>query len=139
MARDNTIRLVQTDTVGATDGTWAQVTKKGNMVFISGQVGLDQAGNLVGREDFEAQARQCLDNLEQVLKAVGGSLKDLMMITVFVKDMAQRPIFAQVRDAYFRANPPASTLVEVKRLFMDEVLLEVNGIAVLDEKGHPTL
>lgn len=132
MARDNRVRLVETDKVGATDGTWAQVTRKGNIVFISGQVALDEAGNLVGNEDFEAQARQCLDNLVDVLKAVGGSLKDLMMITVFVRDMAQRPIFARVRDAYFRANPPASTIVEVKRLFMDEVLLEVNGIAVLD-------
>jgi len=132
VARDNRVRLVETDKVGATDGTWAQVTRKGNIVFISGQVALDEAGNLVGNEDFEAQARQCLDNLVDVLKAVGGSLKDLMMITVFVRDMAQRPIFARVRDAYFRANPPASTIVEVKRLFMDEVLLEVNGIAVLD-------
>ena len=108
------------------------MTRKGNLIFISGQVALDKAGNLVGQGDFEAQARQCLDNLVDVLKAAGGSLKDLMMITVFVKDMAQRPIFARVRDGYFRANPPASTIVEIKRLFMDEVLLEVNGIAVLD-------
>ncbi len=133
MARDSSrVRLVETGKVGATDGTWAQVTRKGNMVFISGQVAYDKAGNLVGKDDFEAQARQCLDNLVDVLQAVGGNLKDLMMITIFVKDMAQRPIFARVRDAYFRANPPASTIVEIKRLFMDEVLLEVNGIAVLD-------
>jgi 2-iminobutanoate/2-iminopropanoate deaminase len=132
VARDNRTRLVATENVAATDGTWAQVTRKGNLVFISGQVSYDKAGNLVGRDDFEAQARQCLDNLVDVLTAAGGSLKDLMMITVFVKDMALRPIFARVRDAYFRANPPASTIVEIKRLFADEVLLEVNGIAVLD-------
>ena len=132
MAKESRTRLIETEKVAATDGTWAQVTRKGKLIFISGQVSLDKAGNLVGKDDFEAQARQCLDNLVDVLKAAGGSLKDLMMITVFVKDMAQRPIFARVRDAYFRANPPASTIVEIKRLFMDEVLLEVNGIAVLD-------
>lgn len=132
MAKGDRTRLISTEKVAATDGTWAQVTRKGNLIFISGQVALDKAGNLVGQGDFEAQARQCLDNLVDVLKAAGGSLKDLMMITVFVKDMAQRPIFARVRDGYFRANPPASTIVEIKRLFMDEVLLEVNGIAVLD-------
>ena len=131
MAQGDRTRLISTKKVAATDGTWAQVTRKGNLIFISGQVALDQGGNLVGKGDFEAQARQCLDNLVDVLQAAGGSLKDLMMITVFVKDMAQRPIFARVRDAYFRANPPASTIVEIKRLFMDEVLLEVNGIAVL--------
>lgn len=130
MAKDSRIRLIETDKVGGTDGTWAQVTRKGSLVFISGQVGLDKAGTVVG--GFEAQARRCLDNLVDVLEAAGGSLKDLMQITVFVKDMAQRPIFAKVRDAYFRANPPASTIVEIKRLFMDDVLLEVNGIAVLD-------
>lgn len=132
MAKRERTRLISTDKVAATDGTWAQVTRKGNLIFISGQVALDSAGNLVGKDDFEAQAKQCLDNLVDVLKAAGGSLKDLMMITVFVKDMTQRPIFARVRDGYFRANPPASTIVEIKRLFMDEVLIEVNGIAVLD-------
>ncbi len=132
MARESSTRLIATEKVAATDGTWAQVTRKGKLIFISGQVALDKAGDLVGRDDFEAQARLCLDNLVDVLKAAGGNLKDLMMITVFVKDMAQRPIFARVRDAYFRANPPASTIVEIKRLFMDDVLLEVNGIAVLD-------
>jgi len=132
VAEESRTRLISTDQVASTDGTWAQVTRKGKLVFISGQVGLDKAGNLVGKDDFEAQAKQCLNNLVDVLQAVGGSLKDLMMITVFVKDMAQRPIFARVRDAYFRPHPPASTIVEIKRLFMDEVLLEVNGIAVLD-------
>ena len=132
MAKGDRTRLISTEKVAATDGTWAQVTRKGNLVFVSGQVALDKAGNLVGKDDFEAQAKQCLENLVDVLQAAGGSLKDLMMITVFVKDMAQRPIFARVRDAFFRANPPASTIVEIKRLFMDEVLLEVNAIAVLD-------
>ena len=132
MAKASRTRLISTEKVAATDGTWAQVTRKEKLIFVSGQVALDKAGNLVGKDDFEVQARQCLDNLVDALKAAGGSLKDLMMITVFVKDMAQRPIFARVRDGYFRANPPASTIVEIKRLFMDEVLLEVNGIAVLD-------
>ncbi len=132
MAKESSTRLIGTEKVAATDGTWAQVTRKGKLIFISGQVALDEAGNLVGKDDFQAQAKQCLDNLVNVLQAAGGSLQDLMMITVFVKDMAQRPIFARVRDSYFRPNPPASTIVEIKRLFMDEVLLEVNGIAVLD-------
>jgi 2-iminobutanoate/2-iminopropanoate deaminase len=132
VAEESRSRLIATNKVGATDGTWAQVTRKGKLVFISGQVALNKAGDLVGKDDFEAQAKQCLDNLVDVLQAAGGSLKDLMMITVFVKDMAQRPIFARVRDAYFRPDPPASTIVEIKRLFMDEVLLEVNGMAVLD-------
>jgi len=132
MSSKTAVRLIGTEKVAATDGTWAQVTRKGNLLFISGQVSFDAGGNLVGKGDFRAQAVQSLDNLVAVLEAAGGKLEDLMMITVFVKDMANRPTFAKVRDGYFRKNPPASTIVEIKRLFMDEVLLEVNGIAVLD-------
>jgi enamine deaminase RidA (YjgF/YER057c/UK114 family) len=132
MRQSRTLRLTGTEKGAATDGTWAQVTRKGNLVFISGQVGLDKKGELPKSRGFEAQARLALDNLVAVLEAAGGSLEDLMMITVFVTDMANRPTFAWVRDAYFRANPPASTIVEIKRLFMDGVLVEVNGIAVLD-------
>ena len=126
------IRLIGTKEVASTDGTWSQVTRKGNLVFISGQVSLDGQGNLVGKDDFAVQAKTALDNLVAILEAVEGKLEDLMMITVFVTDMKNRPAFAEVRDAYFRKNPPASTIVEIKSLFMKEVLIEVNGIAVLD-------
>lgn len=132
MKQGNTLRLIGTEKVAATDGTWAQVSRKGKMIFISGQVGLDEKGELPEPGGFEAQARLALDNLVEVLKAAGGSLEDLMSITVFVTDMANRPVFARVRDGYFRANPPASTIVEINSLFMEGVLVEINGIAVLD-------
>ncbi len=126
------IRLIGTDKVAATDGTWSQVTRKGNFVFVSGQISLDSDGNLVGEGDFEQQARQTLDNLVSCLESVDAHLDNLMMITVFVTDMSNRTIFAKVRDGYFRENPPASTIVEINSLFMKEVLLEINGIALLE-------
>ena len=126
-------RILGTEEVAATDGTWAQCTRRGNLLFISGQVALDAKGDLVGKNDFKAQAKQTLENLKTMLNAGGASLKDLMMITVFVTDMNNRPTFAQVRDSYFRGNPPASTMVEIKQLVMDELMIEVNGIAVLRE------
>jgi reactive intermediate/imine deaminase len=132
MSEGKANRILGTEKIAGTDGTWAQCTRKGNLLFISGQIALDAQGNLVGKDDFEAQARQTLDNLKAMLEAGGSGLKDLMMITVFVTDMVNRPVFARVRDAYFRKNPPASTMVEIKRLVMDELMLEVNGIAVLD-------
>ena len=126
-------RILGTEEVAATDGTWAQCTRRGNLLFISGQVALDAKGDLVGKNDFKAQAKQTLENLKTMLNAGGASLKDLMMITVFVTDMNNRTTFAQVRDSYFRGNPPASTMVEIKQLVMDELMIEVNGIAVLRE------
>ncbi len=131
MNHASALRLIGAERVAATDGTWAQVTRKGNLAFISGQVGLDERGEIAGDGGFEAQARRALDNLVDVLKTAGGHLEDLMAITVFVTEMGNRLAFARVRDEYFRANPPASTMVEIKRLFMAGVLVEVNGIAVL--------
>jgi reactive intermediate/imine deaminase len=131
MSKAKTVRIVNSEKVASTDGTWAQYTSKGNLLFISGQVALDAKGNIIGRDDFEKQAKQTLDNLVTMLKAGGANLEDLMMITVFVTDMSNRSIFAKVRKAYFRKNPPASTIVEVKRLCTDGLLIEVNGIAVL--------
>ena len=131
MKKLKTVRIVGTDRVASTDGTWAQCTSKSNLLFISGQVALDAQGNVVGIDDFETQAKQALNNLVAMLKESGATLEDLMMITVFVTDMSNRPIFAKVRNAYFRKNPPASTIVEIKCLCMDKLLIEVNGIAVL--------
>jgi len=131
MKKLKTVRIVGTDRVASTDGTWAQCTKKSNLLFISGQVALNAQGNVVGIDDFATQAKQALNNLVAMLKESGATLEDLMMITVFVTDMSNRPIFAKVRNSYFRKNPPASTIVEIKGLCMDKLLIEVNGIAVL--------
>jgi len=131
MSKAKTVRVVNSEKVASTDGTWAQYTRKGNLLFISGQVALDAKGNIIGRNSFEKQAKQALDSLVTMLKAGGANLEDLMMITVFVTDMSNRSIFAKVRKSYFRKNPPASTIVEVKRLCTDGLLIEVNGIAVL--------
>jgi len=132
MDKHKVIRICGTEKVASTDGTWSQCTRRGNLLFISGQIALDGKGNLVGRDDFEVQARQSLDNLKAMLEEGGATLEDLMMINVYVTDMDNRPIFARVRDGYFRSNPPASTIVEINRLCMDELLLEINGIAVLE-------
>lgn len=124
-------RIIGTEKVADTDGTWAQATRIGNLLFISGQVPLDHNGTLVGKDDFKLQAKQCLDNLVAMLEAGGAGLNDLASITVFLTDMSNRKDFAEVRKEYFVENPPASTLVEINRLFMDDILLEINGIAVI--------
>jgi 2-iminobutanoate/2-iminopropanoate deaminase len=126
------IRIIGTEKVAPSDGTWSQCTRRGNLLFVSGQVALDSTGEVVGKGNFEMQAKQALDNLIAMLEAGGGTSEDLMMITVFLTDMQNRPTFAKVRDAYFRANPPASTLVEIRRLVMDDLLIEINGIAVVE-------
>jgi enamine deaminase RidA (YjgF/YER057c/UK114 family) len=101
------------------------------LVFLSGQVPLDSAGTLVGAGDFRAQARQVFENLRAGLAAAGSTFNDVVKLNFCVLDAGQLPVLREVRDQYVNtAAPPVSTLVEVRRLFRDDVLLEVEAVAV---------
>ena len=101
------------------------------IVFISGQVPLDAAGNLVGEGDFAAQTRQVFENLAAALAAAGASWDDVVKLDYFVRDIGEVAALRAIRDEYVNTErPPASTLVEVSRLFRDDVLVEVEAVAV---------
>jgi reactive intermediate/imine deaminase len=105
----------------------------GRVIFISGQVPLDQAGELVGEGDIEAQARQVFENLTAALEAADASWPDVVKLNFFVVDVAQIGAVRGVRDEYVNTGqPPASTLIEVSRLFRDDVMIEVDAVAVRD-------
>lgn len=104
----------------------------GRLVFISGQVALDSRGNIVGKDDFRAQARQVYENLRALLEAVHASFRDVIKLNSYLLDMACMPDLRAVRDEYVNtAEPPASTAVQVVRLFRPEFLLEVEAVAVV--------
>jgi reactive intermediate/imine deaminase len=104
----------------------------GRTVYIAGQVALDKSGNLVGRGDFHAQAEQVFENLKAALDAAGGTFKDIVKLNYYVSDMSQIASLREVRDKYVnKSAPPASTLVQVVRLFREEFLIEVEAIAVM--------
>jgi reactive intermediate/imine deaminase len=105
----------------------------GRIIFVSGQVPLDQAGALVGEGDMEAQATQVFENLTAALAAAGASWPDVVKLNYFVVDVTQIAVVRSVRDRYVdTAQPPASTLIEVGGLFRDDVLIEVDAVAVRD-------
>jgi 2-iminobutanoate/2-iminopropanoate deaminase len=103
----------------------------GPLVYVSGQVARDTDGNVVGKGDMRAQARQVFQNLRQVLQAAGGDLKDLMKITTYITNIDDFPAVAEVRSAVFPGELPASTLIVVKSLFHPDFLIEVEGVAAI--------
>jgi len=114
------------------------LTPPGGLLFVAGQVPLDDGGELVGRDDFRAQAHQVFRNLGIVLKAGGAGYHDIAKMTVFMLDI-QRDLacFREVRGEYVNARClPASSAVEVRSLFREGVLLEVECIAALPEAGR---
>jgi 2-iminobutanoate/2-iminopropanoate deaminase len=103
----------------------------GQLLYISGQVAWDTSGNVVGKGDARAQARQTFQNMRQVLQAAGGELKDLMKITTYITKIEDFPAVAEARSEVFQGELPASTLIVVKSLFHPDFLIEVEGVAAV--------
>ena len=109
----------------------------GRPVYIAGQVALNQAGELVGPGDVRAQAGQVLENLKAALQAVGATFDQVVKLNLYLLDITQLPAIREIRDQYVNtARPPASTAVEVRRLAVDGLLIEVEAVAVLED-GDP--
>ena len=104
----------------------------GRPVYIAGQVALDRSGAIVGPGDIRTQARQVFDNLQAGLQAVGAGFEQVVKLTFYLVDATQMPAVREVRDRYVdTARPPASTAVEVRRLVRDDLLVEVEAVAIL--------
>lgn len=111
----------------------------GTVVFVSGQVALDKAENLIGKDDFRAQIRQVFENLKTALEAAGGSFRDVIKLNSYLLDFSHLAEFREVRDSYIDvSHPPASTAVQVQRLFRPEFLVEIEAVAVVPSKSGAT-
>jgi enamine deaminase RidA (YjgF/YER057c/UK114 family) len=104
----------------------------GRPVYIAGQVALDPSGAIVGPGDIRAQARQVFDNLQTALQAVGAGFEQVVKLTYYLVDATQLPVVREIRDQYVNTQqPPASTAVEVRRLVQEDLLIEVEAVAVI--------
>jgi enamine deaminase RidA (YjgF/YER057c/UK114 family) len=104
----------------------------GRPVYIAGQVALDPTGALVGPGDIRAQARQVFDNLQAALQTVGASFEQVVKLNYYLVDASQLPVVREVRDQYVNLQqPPASTAMEVRRLVREDLLIEVEAVAVI--------
>lgn len=125
-------QAIHTDAAPAAIGPYSQAIRVGGTVFLSGQIGLDPAtGSL--RDGTEAQARQVFANLQAVAKAAGGTLDDMVKITLLLADMAD---FARVNDimaSFFAAPYPARATYQVAGLPRG-ARVEVEGVLVLKQE-----
>ncbi|MGH2524496.1 MAG: RidA family protein [Anaerolineales bacterium] len=108
----------------------------GRLLFLAGQTGMDAKGKIASPGDLVAQFAQALANLKTVLEEAGGQMTDVVKLTIFVTDkklyrVQARPIGEAYRS-FFGNYYPAMTLVEVKGLWDDEALVEIEGLAVIE-------
>lgn len=118
-------------------GIYTQVveTQGGRTLYIAGQVAWDAQGNVVAPGDLRGQMRQAFENLKTALAAAGGTLEDVVKLTIYIVNYGpeQRPAFVEVFKEYLGIqNPPANTLIGVQSLARAELLVEIDAFAVID-------
>jgi 2-iminobutanoate/2-iminopropanoate deaminase len=110
------LKTVQTRKAPAAIGPYAQAVTSDNLLFVSGQLGLDsESGELVG-DDLESQARQALANLAAILQAGGASMDRVLSVDVYLTDMQDFTRFNHVYQEGFQDHTPARAVVAVKAL-----------------------
>jgi enamine deaminase RidA (YjgF/YER057c/UK114 family) len=106
----------------------------GATLYIAGQVAFDGQGKVVGLGDIVRQFEQALANFRRVLEVAGALPQDVVKVTIYMTDMAaykaNLPAIGRAYRAVFGHHYPAMTVVEVKGLYDDGILLEVEGVAV---------
>ena len=133
MSNETNFQLLIPDTMPKSVGySQLAVAAGGTVVFIAGQVALDKSGSVVGKDDFKVQIQQVFENLKAAVEAAGGSFNDVVKLNSYFLDLSHLPDFREVRDEYINVkNPPASTAIQVPRLFRPEFLIEVEAVAVV--------
>ena len=111
-------------------GIYSNCLVLGEQIFISGQTAGGPDGKPIGGDSMERQARAVFSKIKALLEAAGGSMSDIVKMTVYVTDMALRPDFGRVRNEIFPGTKPCSTLVEISALAGPDFLIEVDVIAM---------
>lgn len=111
---------------------YAHAIRCGDTLYIAGQVAFDEQNQVVGIGDPRRQAEQVWRNIRLAVEAAGGTLADVVKITIFLKDVRHAPAEISVRERLFEAGRfPACTLVQVANLGLPDLLMEVDAIAAL--------
>lgn len=129
------IQFTNPSSVSAPKGySHAAIIDLGNckMIIMSGQVAFDKQGNLIGKDNVEKQTEQVFLNIKSIVEELGGSMNNIVKLGYFVADVMQIQTIRNVRDKFINTkNPPASTLVQVSKLFRDDILIEIEATAII--------
>ena len=125
-------KAINSQKTPAAVGPYVHGVQVGNLIFISGQLGLDPVTGALA-EGVEAQAHQALKNLGAILEEAGSGYNDVVKTTIFLKDMGDFALVNGIYSEYFNEEKPARSCVEVARLPKDG-LVENEAIAVVKEQ-----
>jgi 2-iminobutanoate/2-iminopropanoate deaminase len=113
---------IQTPNAPKAIGPYSQAVRYGDLLFVSGMLGMDPKSGEFAGSDIEKQAVQVLENLKAVIEAAGMSLQSVLKSTVFLKDMNDFAKFNEIYGRYFKDAPPARETIQVARLPRDAAI-----------------
>ena len=106
------------------------------MVIISGQIALDNKGNLIGKDNLAEQTEQVFTNIKNIVAESGGTMDDVIKIGIYMVDITQVQTMRDVRNKFFnQQKPPTSTLVQVSKLVRDDLLIEIEATVIIPKKS----
>ena len=125
------------DVAEAGPGLWSNCIRAGDFLFLSGQVArsLEGGKTLVGSNEYE-QARQIFTRIKLICEGAGGSLDDIVKMTIYMVDIRKNTEVWRARREFFSGDFPASTLVEVRALATPETLVEIETVAYLRQPAR---
>lgn len=123
--------IVQTDNAPRPIGPYSQAIRAGNFLFLSGQIAIDPKTGEVIKEPFAGQCKRVIDNVKAVLEAAGSGLKQVVKVTVFLRDLKKFEEFNKIYGEYFGESKPARSCVEVSAL-PKGVDVEIEALAICE-------
>jgi 2-iminobutanoate/2-iminopropanoate deaminase len=126
-----TIRKVLTPAVPEPNGEiYSNCLTVGDQIFLSGMTAAGPDGKPIGGDNMEAQARAVMGKIRNLVEAAGGSMADVVKITLYVTDISRRAEIGRVRNEFFPDRKPCSTMVEVTALAMPGLIIEIDATAI---------
>ena len=111
---------------------YSRAIRQGSRIFVTGTTATDERGETIGEGDAYAQTVQAIRNVERALVALGASLKDVVRTRMFVTDISRWKEYGRAHGEFFGDIKPCTTMVEVRRLIDDRMLIEIEADAIVD-------